>query len=90
MGTQVREQNTSQIARQKFLVDGKLLDHHKIILKTLKKFPSLSNWGISQNSKLSYHQVGRRTGELREQGLITEVTRMRDADGAIRTQYTLV
>ena len=81
--------NTSELAYKKFLAEKTDSEHYREILNTLIKYPYLSNWGISSNSSLTYHQVARRTGELRNKGLIKEVGRVKDADGSLRIQYAL-
>lgn len=64
--------NTSTIARDQFLADGKDHIHYKIILKALRN-RVLSGVGIAKYCKLDRYQVGRRLKEMEGLGLIEYV-----------------
>ncbi|MCR9263325.1 MAG: hypothetical protein NXH86_04165 [Flavobacteriaceae bacterium] len=90
MNTQTAlEINTSEVAYKRFLAEKKDAKHYRTIIKTLVNFPYLSNKTISEHCELTYNQVARRTGKLRDIGILREVAKMRDPDGSLRTQYSL-
>lgn len=90
---------TSRLAREKFEASGDRNLHYGIILFALQDNVILTNYGIAKKAyyedkegrtrKISYHQVARRSSELRKQGKIEEVCKMRDDDGTLRMGYRL-
>ena len=80
---------TSTIAREQFLREGKQEIHFAKILKALKG-KTLTAYGIGKEIDLDSVQVSRRTAQLERMGLIEKVCKFRDNDGSLRMSYRLV
>ena len=82
---------TSREALIKYNSSDKRQIHYKIILNALKhcEYP-LTGYGIAQRTKLSYHQVMRRTKELENLDKIKQFSKTTDIDSASRMSYVLI
>lgn len=94
-------QETSLMAYEKFVAEGKEESHEQVILRVLKTFGKLTAYGIGKRSKhlakddngnlqtyiLDDVAVSRRLSKMRRNGLVEIVGRKKDVDGSTRNEY---